>query len=281
MLPPEQRPKITVEDLIRLKRAERPAPEFWVGFERELRQKQLTALLEKRSWWQELPQFFARHAYLPVGATAILAFTLVSVRYYTPAQLTQMDGAATSGSALAVNHAVAPVTVAPVSVPVTSPLVNRSQETVRPAEADHSAVVRAAVEPTASALAQDTVSATMVPAAALETPSSRYIATNLDRLEKTDPDLVKAFIGSRLSAPARAQATSATLTELASIPTGGSKRSRILAQYSDRQLNPEPAAPELVRERLSRRLGDSEITDRISRIGLKGDQVSLGLTLRL
>jgi hypothetical protein len=30
-----------------------------------------------------------------------------------------------------------------------------------------------------------------------------------------------------------------------------------------------------VRERLSRRLGDSELNDRITRVGLRGDQVSL------
>ena len=67
----DQRPKVTIEDLLRLKRAERPAAEFWTNFVRELRQKQLTALLEKRPWWQELPQILARRAYLPVGATAI------------------------------------------------------------------------------------------------------------------------------------------------------------------------------------------------------------------
>jgi len=46
----KQRPKVTIEDLIRLKRDERPAAAFWVNFDNELRQKQLTALLEKRAW---------------------------------------------------------------------------------------------------------------------------------------------------------------------------------------------------------------------------------------
>ena len=54
-----------------------------------------------------------------------------------------------------------------------------------------------------------------------------------------------------------------------------SKRSRLLAQYSDRQLAPEPTAPDIVRERLARRLGDPEIYDRISRLGVRGDAVSL------
>jgi hypothetical protein len=279
MLPSEQRPKITVEDLIRLKRAERPAPEFWVNFERELRQKQLTALLEKRPWWQELPQFFARRAYLPVGATAILAFTLVSVRYYTPAQLTKMDAAPATGSIVAAPSAGIPL--APVSVQESSPLVNRSNESAVRAEENNATVTPVVVESPAPARALIAVSSTVVPPATRETPSARYIATNLDRLGESDPELLQAVMGSRLSAPARGQTASDPLPELASVPTNSSKRSRILAQYSERPLNPAPTAPELVRERLARRLGDSEITDRISRIGLKGDQVSLGLTLRL
>jgi len=277
MLPSEQRPKITVEDLIRLKRAERPAPEFWVNFDRELRQKQLTALLEKRPWWQELPQFFARRAYLPVGATAILAFTLVSVRYYAPAQLAQGDTASTAGTAVTVNSPLAPKAVAPVS----SPLVNRSEDPVTRDEADNAAVVAVVAESPAPVRAEAALASQIVPAVTPETPSARYIATNLDRLEQTDPELLQAVMGNRLSAPARMQTASAQLGELSSVPTNGSRRNRILAQYSDRQLNPTPTAPDLVRERLSRRLGDSEITDRISRVGLKGDQVSLGLTLRL
>jgi len=40
--------RVTLEDLLCLKRAERPPPEFWSEFERELRQKQLAALVERR-----------------------------------------------------------------------------------------------------------------------------------------------------------------------------------------------------------------------------------------
>jgi hypothetical protein len=275
MLPSDQHSKITVEDLLRLKRSERPAPEFWTNFERELRQKQLTALLEKRPWWQELPQLFARRAYLPVGATAILAFTLVSVKYYIPTQLTQVEVAPLAGSIVVANNPVE----TPSPAPVSSPLLNRSAETaLRPA--DRTAVAATVAETPAPAAAEELMPSMIAPAT-VETPSSRYIATNLDRLEKSDPELINAVMGSRLSAPARVQATSVPVAELVSVPTNASKRSRILAQYTERQLNPEPTAPEIVRERLSRRLGDNEITDRLSRVGLKGDQVSLGLTLRL
>lgn len=269
-----QRPKITVEDLLRLKRAERPAAEFWDKFERELRQKQLTALLEKRPWWQELPQLLGRRAYLPVGATAILAFTLVSVKYYVPMQVAQADSTAAAGHALTVdNSSLLAAATAP--VPVSSVLVNRSVQPLASANEQTPVVATAAevsVPPTAELLP------TLVAPAADPTPSARTIAANLARLEKSEPELVNSVLGSRLSPPARVQSAS---TELASVPADSSKRNRILAQYSDRPLSPEPTAPAIVRERLSRRLGDSEITDRLSRIGLKGDQVSLGLTFRL
>lgn len=80
----ERRP-ISVEDLLRLKRVERPADEFWQQFDRELRAKQLSALVAKRPWWQRLPAFPTRLAQyrLPLGAAAALAVTFVSVRNYS------------------------------------------------------------------------------------------------------------------------------------------------------------------------------------------------------
>lgn len=79
---------VTLEDLLRLKRAEQPAPEFWSRFERELRAKQLAALVVKRPWWRTLPgralAGFSRY-HLPLGATAVLALTFISVREYQTA----------------------------------------------------------------------------------------------------------------------------------------------------------------------------------------------------
>ena len=80
--------KVNLEDLLRLKRAERPEPEFWSRFEEELRVKQLAAIVEKRPWWitLRLPQA-ARvlvRFQLPVGAAAILALGFVVVREYRP-----------------------------------------------------------------------------------------------------------------------------------------------------------------------------------------------------
>ncbi|HVT72106.1 MAG TPA: hypothetical protein VHD61_03145 [Lacunisphaera sp.] len=273
---PDQRPKVALEDLLRLKRAERPAPEFWATFESEIRQKQLAALLEKRSWWQGLSQVLVRHAYLPVGATAVLAFTLVSVKYYVPSQPSALEPTATTKPLASVNRAVVPPAVA-------APAAPGAQHEVPSATVADSPVMAKDANGSAESVAASTSAETAIPVAAVaaDSPSSRYIANNLDSLERTDPELVQSVLGSRLSAPARVQPAALMPDELASVPTGTSRRSRLLAHYSDHPLTPEPTAPEIVRERLARRLGDSDISDRISRIGLKGDQVSLGVTLRL
>jgi len=72
---PSQRP-VTVEDLLRLKRAERPPEAFWADFDRGLREKQLAALLPRRPWWQRWTErgfwpAWGRLA-LPVGAAGLI-----------------------------------------------------------------------------------------------------------------------------------------------------------------------------------------------------------------
>lgn len=103
----EKRP-IAIEDLLRLKRAERPPAEFWARFDRELRAKQLSALVAKRPWWQRLPRAFSgfgRYA-LPLGAAAVLTVTFVSLRDESGPSPTNSMAA---GGAVAVAQ---PVTVA-------------------------------------------------------------------------------------------------------------------------------------------------------------------------
>ena len=79
-------PKVAVEDLLRLKRAERPSPDFWNRFEQELRAKQLAAIVERRPWWISLgvPQVarYLLRFQVPVGAAAVLALSFVVVREY-------------------------------------------------------------------------------------------------------------------------------------------------------------------------------------------------------
>ena len=75
--------------------------------------------------------------------------------------------------------------------------------------------------------------------------------------------------------PTQARETTAPVVELAAVAAVASKRSRLLAHFDDRHFTPDPQAPEIVRERLTRRMADTDRGDRFSRIGVKGDQVSL------
>lgn len=265
-----QRPKVTVEDLLHLKRAERPAADFWAKFEQELRQKQLTALMEKRPWWQEIPQFLARRAYVPVGATAILAFTLVSVKYYAPAPVVQAEPAPV-GSPVAIDGETAPAVAAPVS----SPLVNRSEaKVVLPEEQ-----VTAAAAPVSADATTEVVELMplLVASREVERPSDRLLATNLAKLEQLDADFVQSALASRLGSSNREAMTTPASEELASVPAPSARRNRLLARYDGRHLNPEPAPPAVVRERLARRLGDTDSDRTTTRLAREMDSFSTPL----
>ena len=77
---PENKRVIEIEDLLRLKRTERPRPEFWSEFDHQLRTKQLAALVAKRPWWDRLPSAFAglSRYRLPLGAAAILGVSFLT-----------------------------------------------------------------------------------------------------------------------------------------------------------------------------------------------------------
>ncbi len=89
MMNHENRRPVALEDILRLKRAERPSPEFWTHFDRELRAKQLAALVEKRPWWSVVPRVLTglSRYHLPLGATAVLALSIVSYREFRPVSL--------------------------------------------------------------------------------------------------------------------------------------------------------------------------------------------------
>jgi hypothetical protein len=76
---------VTIDDLLKLKRAEAPAADFWPQFERELREKQLAAIVERRPWWVALPSVYAfvvrRRLSLAAGASA-LTIGLLSFNVY-------------------------------------------------------------------------------------------------------------------------------------------------------------------------------------------------------
>lgn len=265
MSKPEQSSKVTLEDLLRLKRAEKPGPEFWVNFEQELRQKQLTALVQKRRWWHEVPVLLNRRLYLPAGAAAIIAFTLVSVRYSTPTQVAQV--ANTAAQIAAADPAVETL--------ATTVVAGLDQEHSRHEMESAPVALAAAPAPvTQDASVDDREASLLLASRELQSLPARSLIANLARLEQTEPDLENSVMGSRLSSPARVQTAVMSQSELVPVANAAPSKYRLIARYVDRALSPEPSAPASIRERLARRLGD-DLGDDISRIGVVGSRVSL------
>jgi hypothetical protein len=203
---PESKRPVTVEDLLRLKRAERPPAEFWTRFEQELRAKQLAAIVAKKPWWRTAPHFltdWTRYR-LPVGAAAILAVTFVSVRSFQsstpPAQFT--SAAAESASEVAV--ATTPTAEVP---PVAAQVIVAS---VPPAEASASLVAASdapldtegtpsasTAQSTSSFVSAETSSFVSAETAEIKGPSptAEAMAANLAVLKETHPELVGRYLG--------------------------------------------------------------------------------------
>jgi hypothetical protein len=255
---PESNSKVSLEELLRLKRAERPSQQFWQNFDREMRQKQLTALVKKRHWWHDMPVLLGRRVYVPAGAAAAIAFSLVSLRFLSPLPVAQADNSAPLVAVVEPEMEELPVTVV-------AGLPLRQEESYR------TEPTRVSMEPAPVRTQVSDESPVVVAASEMTTPSSRSIAANLARLEQSEPELVNSVMGSRLSSPARALAVSSVQSE---IESDSAQRYRLIARYADRALSPQPVAPASVRERIARRLGD-DLVDDISRIGVKGSRVSL------
>ncbi len=258
MQDPRLNSKVTIEDLLHLKRAERPTPEFWSNFDRELHQKQLTALVEKRRWWHGFSGLLTRRVYLPAGAAAAVAFTLVAVRYQAPLPV-----------ALEESDDVSPMAAVTQAVEMLPTTVVESFD----ARYEQPAIVAHRV----SAKDENPAPVLMAAMSSVQeeiSPSARSIAANLARLEQSEPDLLHAVMGNRLSSSARVQSAVARLEPEAAPANDSSSRYRLIARYADRALSPVPSAPAPVRERIARRLGD-DLVDDVSRIGVGGNRVSL------
>jgi hypothetical protein len=76
-----QNTKLTLENLLELKRRERPPEAFWNEFDARLREKQLAALIPVESAWSRWFGGFGRYARLglPLAAAAAVAVALVSI----------------------------------------------------------------------------------------------------------------------------------------------------------------------------------------------------------
>jgi hypothetical protein len=275
-------PKVTLEDLLHLKRAERPAPEFWAEFERELRQKQLAALVARKSWWVGLSAAYGRFGRLrlPLGAAAVVALSLVSLRYYsTPGSDPTL---ATEGSTLRQQADLTPA----------HPL--RAEKPAPPAAVAHRGPVDDSVSAGAAVVA-DTPRVRAPEAApsvsgsenlgenrsnaADLTPSARSIAVNLAAVAVTEPELVDSVarplgFEERAMPAARVRHTAEILPTAAAVTDP--RHARLLAALGSAGVYaPEPSAPEHARRSVLRYLAEAERDRSMSRLEAESDKLSI------
>ena len=79
-MPDREKRTVTVEDLLKIKRSERPRDEFWDSWQAEMRTRLNVAKQEKRPWWKDAFHRFgigiARHQ-MAFGTTCMLALGFV------------------------------------------------------------------------------------------------------------------------------------------------------------------------------------------------------------
>jgi len=78
-LPPERQADINLEDLLRLKRSERPSDQFWNEFDSELHQRMLQTLVKKDPWYLQVIRVFSGRILqsAAVAAAAVLVAMIV------------------------------------------------------------------------------------------------------------------------------------------------------------------------------------------------------------
>lgn len=285
--------KVSLEEVLRLKRLERPEPQFWDRFDKELREKQLTAIMAKRPWWQmdfgRIMTGLAR-ARVPVGAAAVLTLTFLVVRENRrPDEIDQ--GAATSKEVLAtvsvvngdqvsvsseVDSMQAPMSFA---MPVESHAVSSVVANVSAAAAMQSTETTYAVksdkhiEPSTGGTLSPWVGTAIDDSGSrLASSGVRSFAPTLMDLRDTGLEAVPQARGRGLQLATLATESSVNEEPLAKLAGPANSQRARLASYvaaafkSDGERS--SMAEQRIRERAISRLSNDELYSNVSRIGL-------------
>lgn len=261
--------KVTLEDLLRLKRAEKPDAAFWTQFEQKFRARQLAAAVEKKRWWHGLPRLvpgLLRFS-VPVGATAVLAITFVTVRHSTP---------------------TAPQPIADLeSAPVSPSLVTNaefamsySDESGSEAAAESTTMMVAsneiiAAEAPAAPSGATASSAPVLPSRRLDeagrmSPSARLIAANMADAEKEFANLLY-----RRGSEVRVVEEPLAQIPVPAIPRSSRVMPPQMAQLAGYSLENERSSQ--VTERQARRLSEDQFYDAARRLSAQADRLMLKL----
>lgn len=277
MKPESDRP-ITIEDLLRLKRAEVPPAEFWSTFDRELRAKQLAALLPKRRWWQTLPASLARlprsRYRVPLGASVVLAITFFSVRDDKVLPAMEQVAAASETVAAEISQSTEPTVeiVAAPSVAVASPAIPSI------AAQDTSPAIAATSSTSPAQLEVSRVMSPPVPVSVArdaESPSARRIAANLAAVQSPEVLNARTLLAATNSTgfEARVMPQRTAVEPLQQMtPPSDTRRSRLLtAMVSTASLDTSTHTT----ARAASRIDEERLYDQIQRFGARGDRVQM------
>lgn len=297
MNPPERRSepnRVTLEELLRVKRAERPSAEFWSRFEQDLRAKQLAAIIEPRPWWLKLrlPQVartVGRYQ-MPVGAAAALALGFIVVREYRPAADTAPDVAVSASIAqpaetvvAAAGPAASPVEVASISAPVAavpSVAVASVETTSSVYTADPSPVGPGALLAMIPwAAPQQSVDAeTASPAPALGELPQVYFASEIKPTREHHFEGSVEVAPMLVSAPVEQPATETEpVAEVLPVSPREVRRNHILSSLvvADNSSDSDRAVLVQAREVVANSLTDDRLYDSVRRLGMGGDRLTL------
>lgn len=262
-----KKPGVTVEDLIRIKRAERPQPEFWSQFEREMRMRQLAAIVEPRPWWAPFIRVSARVSryQVPIGAAAVLALTFVTVREYrtvdfAPTFIPEITAPALESRPLAELPQSNELSTADYLTP----------EMVR-AEAPAPAAV-ASVEVSTGRSSHSVPLLDVAKAPSEPSPSARYIAANLAAAQAADPRILDEVFGPSVGSHQTREPVRDPLSQISS--PGESRRARLLTTALPLVGSGNDVSVG-TSDRVARHLTEERLYDSISRVGVRGDRVAI------
>ncbi len=261
--PEPTRTPMKLEDLLRLKRAERPAEDFWNDFERELRAKQLSAIVKKESawktWFLALPKW-GRLGLPAATAAASLGLVLWTTRapQTTPGAITQE----TPAPAMAENtFAREPLDRAPGDNLSPAPVMARAEAKPALVAAQNlmpNVSLVALIDQPTAAEQEILIDLTRELAAALPPPLSGETLSVTDNKLQT---LAKPALETILDLPAEQSPRKERLIALASYETGR------------KDARGSTSSGSFSRERLTRRLTSDALIESFSRLDMSGDRV--------
>lgn len=264
---------ITIEDLLRLKRAERPPTEFWATFDRELRAKQLSALVAKRPWWQSMPSVFSRlvRYRIPLGAGAIAVLTFVSLSdKEAPSRVTLENSAEPAVQVATAIVAATDEVVAPANAAIVS------SSSIAVVQSEDVPAIAQPLERGAPATLRTLPVGGVSIAADIEqhSPAARRTAANLAVMQAAERSASRSLLAAPSGFEDRAMPSRVPVEPLQQMtPPSDSRRARLLtamvsmASLESSMRTTERAANRIAHERL--------YDDQMSRFDARGDRLQV------